>query len=100
MFLAQKLHGKPFTVVGDGNQSRDFTYVADVVDALYAAAESNLTNEFMNVGGGGHHSINSLVALLGGPVVYIPKHPGEPDCTFAAIDKIESKLLWTPKSPL
>ncbi len=97
VFLAQKLHGKPFTVVGDGNQSRDFTYVADVVDALYAAAESNLTNEFMNVGSGGHHSINSLVALLGGPVVYIPKRPGEPDCTFAAIDKIESKLLWTPK---
>ncbi|HSX38028.1 MAG TPA: SDR family oxidoreductase [Chlamydiales bacterium] len=97
VFLAQKLKGKPFTVVGDGKQSRDFTYVADVADAFYTAAESNLCNEFMNVGSSGHYSVNRLVELLGGPVTYIPKRPGEPECTFADVAKIRRNLNWKPK---
>ncbi len=97
VFLAQKLHGKPYTVVGDGKQTRDFTYVSDVVEALYAAAESSLTNEYLNVGSGSHYSVNRLVELLGGPVTHIPKRPGEPDCTFADISKIEKKLNWRAK---
>jgi len=97
VFLAQKLHGKPYTIVGDGTQTRDFTYVTDVVHALYAAAQSELTNEFMNVGSSGHYSVNRLVELLGGPRVYIPKRPGEPECTFADITKIGQKLNWKAK---
>jgi len=96
VFLAQKLKGKPFTVVGDGTQSRDFTYVIDVIHAFLKAAESDITNEFMNVGSGNHYSINKLVALLGGDVEYIPKRPGEPECTFAKIDKIKRLLEWEP----
>lgn len=94
VFLAQKLHGKPFTVVGDGKQTRDFTYVTDIADAFYTAAESTLTSEIMNVGSSGHYSVNRLVELLGGPVTYISKRPGEPDCTFADVAKIEKKLGW------
>ncbi len=97
VFLAQKLHGKPFTVVGDGKQTRDFTYVADVADAFYTAAKSDLTNDFMNIGSSGHYSVNRLVELLGGPVTYIPKRPGEPDCTFADVSKIKAKLNWAAK---
>lgn len=97
VFLAQKLHNKPYTVVGDGKQTRDFTFVSDIADALYAAAQSDLKNEFMNVGSSGHYSIDRLVELLGGPRVYIPKRPGEPDCTFADIAKISQKLNWKPK---
>lgn len=97
VFLAQKLHGKPFTIVGDGNQTRDFTFVADIVDAFYRAAESDLVGEFMNVGSSGHYSVNQLVELLGGPCTYIPKRPGEPDCTFADIGKIQKLLRWKPK---
>ncbi len=97
VFLAQKLHGKPFTVVGDGKQTRDFTYVSDVVDAFYTAVQSNLTNTFMNVGSSGHYSVNRLVALLGGSIAYIPKRPGEPDCTFADVSKIQKLLGWKPK---
>jgi UDP-glucose 4-epimerase len=97
VFLAQKLHNKPYTVVGDGNQTRDFTYVSDVVDAFYSAARSDVTNEFMNVGSSGHYSINRLVQLLGGPVTYIPKRPGEPECTFADVEKIQGKLNWKAK---
>lgn len=97
VFLAQKLAGKPFTVVGDGNQTRDFTFVSDVVEAFVKAAQSDLTGEVFNVGSGGTYSINKLVALLGGEKVHIPKRPGEPDCTYADISKISRALGWTPK---
>jgi len=97
VFLAQKLAGKPFTVVGDGTQTRDFTYVTDVVAALIAAAQSNVRNEIMNVGSGDTYSVNRLVSLLGGPVIHIPKRPGEPDCTFADTKKIRAMLDWAPK---
>lgn len=97
VFLAQKLHGKPFTVVGDGKQTRDFTFVADIADAFYTAAQSNLSNDFFNVGSSGHYSVNRLVELLAGPITYIPKRPGEPDCTFADVSKIRQKLNWNSK---
>lgn len=97
VFLAQKLSGKPFTVVGDGTQTRDFTFVTDVARAFVAAAESEVQQEIMNVGSGGTYSVNRLVELLGGPVVHIPKRPGEPDCTFADTTKIRSRLGWTPQ---
>lgn len=95
VFLAQKIHGQPFTVVGDGCQTRDFTYVTDVAEAFICAAESDLTGDAMNVGSGDHYSVNRLVALLGGDVVRIPKRPGEPDTTFADVSKIEGLLGWT-----
>ncbi len=96
-FLAQKLAGKPFTVVGDGNQTRDFTFVTDIVDAMIKAAESNIENEIFNVGSGNTYKVNYLVELLGGNVVYIPKRPGEPDSTFSDTSKIQRKLNWKPK---
>ena len=94
VFLAQKLNGKPFTVVGDGEQTRDFTYVEDVASAFYTAASSSITGEIFNVGSGGHYSINRLVSLLEGDIIYIPKRPAEPDCTFASVEKIEKFLNW------
>lgn len=94
VFLAQKLHGMPFTVVGDGTQTRDFTYVVDVARAFYRAAESEVSGEIFNVGSSHHYSVNRLVELLEGEVVQIPKRPGEPDCTFADISKIEKLLGW------
>ena len=97
MFLAQKLHGKPFTVVGDGTQTRDFTYVEDVARAFMVAAESDLSGDALNVGSGTHYSINRLVELLGGQVSYIPKRPGEPDCTFGDTRNIRAKLGWQPQ---
>jgi len=97
VFLAQKFAGKPFTVVGDGTQTRDFTYVTDVVDAFIKAAESDKRGEIYNVGSGGSNSVNRLVELLGGKVVYLPKRPGEPDCTFADKNKILHDLGWSPK---
>ena len=97
VFLAQKLAGKPFTVVGDGTQTRDFVFVTDLAKAFLAAAESDRTNEIYNVGAGNPQSVNRLVELLGGDVVYIPKRPGEPDCTWADISKIRTQLGWEPR---
>lgn len=97
VFLAQKLHRKPFTVVGNGTQTRDFTFVNDVVDALSLAAKSDIENEILNVGSGNTYSINELVESLGGDVMHIPKRPGEPDCTLADISKIRRLLGWAPR---
>ena len=100
IFLAQKLANKPFTVVGDGNQTRDFTFVSDVVNAIIAAADSDLSGEVINIGSNNTYSINRLVELLGGEITYIPKRPGEPDCTWADITKATQLLDWEPKVSL
>jgi UDP-glucose 4-epimerase len=97
VFLAQLLNNKALTIVGDGEQTRDFTFVTDVVDACYSAAKSDITNEVMNVGSDNTYSVNYLVELLGGEKTYIPKRPGEPDCTYADISKIKNLLDWSPK---
>jgi UDP-glucose 4-epimerase len=97
VFLAQKLAGAPMTVVGDGTQTRDFTYVTDVSRAFLAAALTGVSGQSFNVGSGGTYSINSLVEMLGGPFSHIPKRPGEPDCTFADTTRIKAELGWAPE---
>jgi UDP-glucose 4-epimerase len=97
VFLKQKLEGKPFTVVGDGTQRRDFLYVTDVAEAFFAAAETYRVGGIWNLGAGNPQSVNRLVELLDGEVVYIPKRPGEPDCTWADITKITAELDWKPQ---
>jgi UDP-glucose 4-epimerase len=99
VFFRQKLAGKPFTVVGDGTQRRDFLYASDVASAFLAAAEASMTGQVWNLGAGNPQSVNRLVELIGGPVQYIPKRPGEPDCTWADITKITSELGWKPVVP-
>jgi len=97
VFLAQKLAGVPLTIVGDGTQTRDFTFVTDVAEACVRAARSDARGDVLNVGTGRPRSVNDLAALLGGPVVHIPKRPGEPDRTEADISRIRKTLAWEPK---
>ncbi len=96
VFLRQKLAELPFTVVGDGTQKRDFLYVTDVARAFFLAGTTELTGQVWNLGAGNPQSVNRLVELLDGEVVYVPKRPGEPDCTWADIGKIEQELGWAP----
>ena len=96
VFLRQKIAEKPFTVVGDGTQTRDFLFVTDVAKAFLAAAQTPISGEFFNLGAGNPQSVNRLVELLGGQVLYISKRPGEPDCTWADISKITKVLDWQP----
>ena len=100
VFLAQKLANKAFTVVGNGKQTRDFTYVSDVVNAIISAAHSNNKNIIINIGSGNTYSVNYLVKLLGGKKTYIPKRPGEPKSTWADIRKAKKLLRWEPKITL
>ena len=100
VFLRQKLAGVPFTVVGDGTQTRDFTFVSDVASAFLAAAKATAQGEIFNVGSGHSYAVNRLVELLGGDKEFIPRRPGEPDCTFAETQKITSRIGWTPAIPL
>lgn len=95
VFLAQLLADKPLTVVGDGEQTRDFTYVSDVVAAFVAAARSDRVDGVYNVGTGTPVSVNRLVELIGATEIQrIPKRPGEPDCTCADITRIRRDLGW------
>lgn len=102
VFLAQLLAGKPLTIVGDGSQTRDFTFVSDIVDAIVTAANSSISGEIFNVGSGRKPvSINYLVELLGAKkTTHIPKRPGEPDMTWADINKIRHMLAWEAKVPI
>ncbi|PIQ25973.1 NAD-dependent dehydratase [bacterium (Candidatus Blackallbacteria) CG17_big_fil_post_rev_8_21_14_2_50_48_46] len=98
VFLAQIANQQPLTIVGDGQQSRDFTYVSDVVQAFQLAAQSEVLAEIINIGSGNHYSINYLAELLK-PVgtVHVPKRPGEPDITFVEIAKAQKLLGYHPQ---
>lgn len=97
VFFKQKLEGRPLTVIGDGSQRRDFLYVTDVAEAFLCAAETSRTGEIWNLGAGQPQTVNRLAELIGGPVTHIPKRPGEPDCTWADIAKLQRDLDWRPK---
>ena len=96
VFLKQKLAGKPFTVVGDGTQRRDFVFVTDVAEAFVRAALVKESGRIWNLGSGSPQSVNRLVELLGGPVVHIPRRPGEPAATWADPTAINRDLDWMP----
>jgi UDP-glucose 4-epimerase len=101
VFLAQKLANKAFTIVGDGNQLRDFIYVKDVAEAFIKAANSKYTNEIFNIGTGNPVSINTIAEFIGGNgYVHVPKRPGEPDTTHADISKAKKLLNWKPEISL
>ena len=100
VFLKQKIANKPLTVVGDGNQLRDFIYVSDIVDAFISAANIKINGEILNIGSGKTHSINKIVKLLNSKSINIPKRPGEPDRTWANITKAKKVLDWKPKISL
>ena len=96
IFLAQKLAGKPLTIVGDGNQTRDFIYISDLVNAIIKSAEKGKCGEIYNIGSGKEISINLIAQLIGGDKLNIPKRPGETDRSLAEITKIKKDINWKP----
>lgn len=99
-FLTQAYHKAPLTIVGDGEQKRDFTFVSDVTDAFVAAAASAIQDEILNVSANSPRTINLLASLLAGAdgrVVRIPERPGEPRVTHGNTFKIREILGWEPK---
>tara|TARA_B100001250_G_C19116145_1_gene493265 strand:- start:24 stop:446 length:423 start_codon:yes stop_codon:yes gene_type:complete len=97
VFLSQKLAKIPFTIVGTGKQSRDFTYVTDVINGLVLGFRAKIKNEIFNLGTGKAISVNKIVRLLKGKKTFIPNRPGEPEKTLACIKKIKKQLKWKPR---
>jgi UDP-glucose 4-epimerase len=100
IFLRQKISGKAYTIVGDGDQKRDFVYVSDVCNAFFQSIISKKRNLILNIGYGKPHSVNYLTKLLGGPKIFIPKRPSEPDITHADIKRAIKFIKWRPKITL
>ena len=97
LFLRQFRSGEPMTIVGDGTQRRDFTYIKDVVSANIAAIETTNSQAFgqiFNVGTGKNYSINELVSLIGGPSTNLPPRLGEAMVSLADTTKAKQILKW------
>lgn len=102
IFLRQRAAGEAMTIVGDGEQRRDFTHVSDVVRANVLAAEFNPSEswewgQIYNIGTGTNHSINEIAHLMGGHTVNIPARLGESRITLANANKAKEHLNWTAK---
>jgi nucleoside-diphosphate-sugar epimerase len=99
IFLRQRAAGEPMTIVGDGEQRRDFTYVGDVVEAnLLAAKAQNIPwGEIYNIGTGRNYSINEIANHMGGATVNIPPRPAESRLSLADASKANTYLGWTAK---
>jgi UDP-glucose 4-epimerase len=100
IFLRQRAAGEPLTIVGDGNQRRDFTYVGDVVNANIVAAISNpdpdAFGEVYNIGTGTNYSVNQIARMINHPKVNIAPRPGEARVSLANIQKIKKTFGWSP----
>ena len=97
IFLAQKLAGKPLTIVGDGSQTRDFVHVFDLVEAAIKAIRESKPGSIYNIGSGKETSINFIADIIGGDKVNVPLRPGEVSRSLADISKIKKDLNWNPK---
>ncbi len=97
-FLDLRAKGDPMTIVPDGNQSRDFTHVQDVVRANILAAVSPHAGkgEVINIGGGKNYSVLDVAGFIGGPKVFVEPRI-EPKHTLADISKAKKLISWAPK---
>ena len=101
LFEEQKKARKPCTIVGDGEQRRDFTHVLDVVEANMCAMQTNHNGVF-NIGTGKNHSVNDIAKLVNNPYnsIQIPDRPGEARITLADNTKAKTLLGWQPTKEL
>ena len=100
IFLRQLAAGEPLTIVGDGEQRRDFTHVDDVVNANIKAALANIDDkcfgQVYNVGTGLNHSINEIAAMISDNKINIPARPGEAKISLANNTKLRETFDWEP----
>ena len=103
LFQRQKAAGEQMTVVGDGEQRRDYTHVLDVAEVNLKAAfteNKRALGEVINVGTGRNHSVLELINLIGGDYIHIPERPGEARETLADITKLKTLLDYEPQVEL
>jgi UDP-glucose 4-epimerase len=104
LFDVQKQKGEPLTIVGDGEQRRDFTNVKDVVDINIIAAtrevDSKSFGQVFNIGTGTNYSVNQIASFISDNTINIPERLGEARETLANIDKVKEVFGWEPKIKL
>lgn len=102
LFMTQKAKGQPLTITEDGEQTRDWTHVVDVVKANILAMESDRVGrgEVINIGGGKNHTVNTVAKLVGSKAIYIPPRPGDVRHTLADITLAKELLGWQPEITL
>ena len=102
IFLRQLAAGEKLTIVGDGEQRRDFVYVKDVANANIMAALSNADDEaygqVYNVGSGKNYSVNDIASFISNDTINIPPRVGEARNSLANIDKIYKTFAWKPQT--
>jgi UDP-glucose 4-epimerase len=96
IFMKQKKYGRKLTVVGDGEQRRDFTFVSDIVRANILAAMNRDVSGVINIGTGKNYSINEIASKIGGEIEFIPPRPAEARVTLADSSKAYELLGWKP----
>lgn len=96
-FIKQRLDGSPITITGDGEQTRDFTHVRDIVRANILAAENDAigNGEVINIGSGAQTSIKRIAELVGGDVLHVEPRL-EPRHTRADNTHARELLGWEP----
>jgi UDP-glucose 4-epimerase len=101
IFLRQRKDGEPLTIVGDGEQRRDFTHVSDVVQANILAATKDIDDEYYgelyNVGNGVNYSINEIANVISDKQINIPARIGESRITLANNGKLRTIFGWRPQ---
>lgn len=100
LFMRQKAAGEPMTIVGDGNQRRDFTHISDAVRANLIASEKPWVVGPVNIGTGRNYSINELARMIDGELVNVPERVGETRETLANNNRAFNELGWEPKVKL
>jgi UDP-glucose 4-epimerase len=105
IFLRQNAAGEPLTIVGDGEQRRDFTYVGDVVRANFIAATKEFDTDepyglVYNVGTGKNYSINQVSKMISDNTINIPRREGETNLSLASVDRIKNVFGWEPTMKL
>ena len=96
IFIKQKKNKKPFTIVGNGKQTRSFVHVSDVVKAILKAGKCKAKGEIFNVGSQTSIEINKIAKILGGKKINLPQRKGETKYSSANIKKIKKVLNWKP----
>ena len=98
IFEKQYREGNPFTIVGNGEQRRDFTHINDIVQGLIKCIYKKSNGDIYELGRGVNYSINEVANMFNDkhPKKYLPERKGEYDTTLADYSKAENELNYKP----